>query len=134
MKCKVGGNKMKDFDTGTFSKTLFELYGGKDKFAKETDSEVKNFNKLWNQNYEKIGRVMRSHLVVEHFLTEYLVQESPKLNVEDARLTFGQKINLLRNHDKIIAMLRPGIERLNKIRNRLAHNLNAEITEADAKV
>lgn len=75
---------------------------------------------------------MRAHLVVEHFLTEYLEASNPRLpSLQDAGLTFDQKIKLLPDGDAAIRSAIPGIKRLNKIRNRIAHNLAMELTNED---
>lgn len=64
---------------------------------------------------------------------EYLAKANPRLgSIAEARLTFAQKLNLLDATNPAMARVVPGIRRLNKIRNRLAHNLNAVVTEEDA--
>lgn len=51
----------------------------------------------------------------------------------DARLSFAQTLGLAGLDEPVLAELRPGIKRLNIVRNRLAHNLRAEVTEDDAQ-
>jgi hypothetical protein len=118
-----------------FAERLINLYGGTEKAREVLDRRHAAFNMVWAQNIDKIGRVVRAHLVVEHFMTVYLAARNPLLGqMEDARLTFSQKATLLGKSDSLIACLAPGIRRLNAIRNRLAHNLNAELTTEDAEV
>jgi hypothetical protein len=111
------------------------LAGGKDAFFSAADKEVADIDGRWNQNVEVIGRILRAHLFVEHYLAEYLTQANPRLgSLADARATFTQKVALLDAANPDIANMLPGIKRLNVIRNRLAHNLGAQVSEEDARV
>lgn len=90
------------------------------------------FNEVWNQDFARGARVLRAHLVVEHFLNLYLTHTNPQLgSIAEARLGFAQKLTLMGDHDSILEMLRPGMLRLNQVRNRLAHRLSVEISEDD---
>lgn len=51
--------------------------------------------------------------------------------MDEARFTFAQKVVLIQGPTAITELL-PGIRRLNKIRNRMAHDLDAGITGEDA--
>ena len=124
-----------EHDHDAIARRAIELLGGKQKFFAEADRELADVNGRWMQNVEVIGRILRAHLFVEHYLGEYLAKANPRLGaLGQARVTFAQKVALLdaSNHD--IALILPGIKRLNQIRNRLAHNLDAQVTEEDAKV
>ena len=124
-----------EHDHDAIARRAIELLGGKQKFFAEADRELADVNGRWMQNVEVIGRILRAHLFVEHYLGEYLAKANPLLGaLGQARVTFAQKVALLdaSNHD--IALILPGIKRLNQIRNRLAHNLDAQVTEEDAKV
>lgn len=79
-----------------------------------------------------MGRILRAHLFVEHFVTEYLHAKNPSLgDLSAARLTFAQKVELVGGADPAVAYLVPGLRRLNKIRNRLAHTLSTSVTNED---
>jgi hypothetical protein len=122
-------------DEAAIVKRAMELLGGVDAFMTAADRELADINDRWNQNVEVIGRILRSHLFVEHYLGEYLAKANPRLgSLAEARATFSQKVTLLDANNKDIAAMLPGIKRLNAIRNRLAHNLGAHVTEDDAKV
>ena len=54
-----------------------------------------------------IGRVLKCHLVVEHYLERYLAQHLP--TIVEARLTFAQKSKLLPQVSSAAAFVRPGI-------------------------
>jgi hypothetical protein len=102
--------------------------------AKRAESRRRSeaFQELWNQDYARAGRVLRAHLIVEHFINEYLSAINPHLgSLGEARLGFAQKLVLLGDHNPMLAMMRPGLQRLNQVRNRLAHRLSVEITGDD---
>jgi hypothetical protein len=118
-----------------FAKRLIDLYGGREKAREALYRRHAAFNKVWAQNIDKIGKIVRAHLVVEHYMTAYLATRNPLLgSIENARLAFSQKVALLSESDSAIAYLAPGIRRLNAIRNRLAHNLDAELNVEDSQV
>jgi hypothetical protein len=101
----------------------------------ERRREGEKFQTLWTQDYARAARVLRAHLIVEHFLDEYLSAINPHLGpLGDARLGFAQKLVLLGDHNPMLAMMRPGLQKLNQVRNRLAHRLSVEITDDDVAV
>ena len=109
--------------------------GGAEKFREITDSEFGEMQRRWNQDVVAIGRILRSHLYVEHYLHEYIEKSNPRLGpLANARLTFSQKLTLVDHKDPQVAEVLPGIKHLNTIRNRLAHRLSANLTEEDAAV
>lgn len=112
-----------------------ELMGGSDAFFKAVDEELVDINYRWNQNVTEIGRILRAHLFVEHYLTRYVAEANPRLgSLAEAKATFAQKVALLDVNNPDIAAMLPGIKRLNAIRNRLAHNLGAQVSEDDARI
>jgi hypothetical protein len=99
------------------------------------DDESSETQRRWDQDIHTIGRILRAHLFVEHYINEFLEQANPRLgSLARARLTFAQKIELIDTSKPLIADIRGGIRHLNAIRNRLAHRLDATITEADSEV
>ena len=111
-----------------------EIMGGRAKVLASMEAEHNARKERWNKDVNMIGRILRAHLHVEYYLSQYLQHENPKLDFEASRLTFGQKMNMLRENDPKVGKLVTGIKRLNAVRNRLAHNLEAGVTEEDAKV
>jgi hypothetical protein len=96
------------------------------------DERFRAFNVVWNQDAQSIGRVLRAHLAVEHFLAEFVAATNPRLgSLEDARVTFSQKVELLPDDDPTVSFLKPGLRRLNAIRNRIAHRLRVDIAAED---
>ena len=115
-----------------YAARVIELHGGSERFFGLMDQRLQEFNAIWNQDAGRIGRVLRAHLAVEHFLTEYLQFTSPKLgSLENARLSFSQKVELLSDDDQVTCFLKPGLRRLNTIRNRIAHRLRVDIQIED---
>lgn len=122
-----------DIDQQKITARAIELMGGKDAFFNAADQELEKIHTQWNQNIELIGRILRAHLFVEHYMTEYLEKTNPRLgDLNQARLSFSQKTELLEPSNPDMADIVPGIKRLNKIRNRLAHKLNVQVTEEDS--
>ena len=127
--------KIPEHDHDAIFRRAIQLLGGKQKFFTETDRELEDINGRWKQNVEIIGRILRAHLFVEHYIGEYLAKANPRLGaLGEAKISFAQKVALLDASNDDIALILPGIKHLNKIRNRLAHNLDAQVTEGDATV
>jgi hypothetical protein len=115
-----------------FTKKVQELYGGLEGFERALDVRSRDFHTAWSQNGEQIGRILRCHLAVEHFLTRVIEEMNPSLgSLSHARVTFSQKLELADTRNPIISSLQPGLRRLNQIRNRIAHQLSATVTESD---
>lgn len=123
------------YDTEKVIARTIELLGGPERAREVTDNEFGEMVTRWNQDTEVIGRILRAHLYVEHYLTEFIRHANPRLgSIADARLSFNQKLALLDTRSPAIAELKPGIAQLNKIRNRLAHKLSAAIEPSDGRV
>ena len=117
------------------AKRVIELSGGKNALNAETEKALEEFNARWDQNIESMGRILRSHLVLEYYITKCLKALNPNLdNLDRARLTFNQKFELIKPYSIETEVLAVGIKRLNKIRNRLAHTLEETVNEQDAEI
>jgi hypothetical protein len=122
------------FDAAGLAQKTIEVLGGREKAFALIEQEFGEINARWNQDVIAIGRILRAHLYVEHYMTEFLDKANPRLGpVDDARLSFAQKLNLLEPAPRIQLVV-PGIRRLNAVRNRLAHNLDARVTDEDVQV
>lgn len=121
-------------DTEKLVKRVFEIMGGREAVIASMEAEHEERKRRWDRDVELIGRILRAHLHVEYYLTQHLQHENPKLDIFGAKLTFGQKMNLLREDDQMIGRLLPGIKRLNAVRNRLAHQIESVFTREDAQV
>ena len=113
---------------------VIRLMGGHEKAFKAFDADYHKIVERWKSDTTVIGRILRAHLFVEHFLTEYLQSRNPELgSLEEARASFTQKLALVGSGTPGTRYLLPGIRRLNSIRNRIAHTLRAEVTDEDVR-
>lgn len=111
-------------------------FGGREAFLSRLDKRYAEFTQVWDQDAERMGRILRAHLAVEHFVEIYLCSMNPNLgDVADARLSYSQKVDLLKaDENSMIAMILPGLRRLGTIRNRIAHRLQVDLTKEDEDV
>jgi hypothetical protein len=91
--------------------------------------ENQAFKELLATPNDESARVLKCHLVVEHYVERFLEHQIPR--IREARLTFAQKATLLPVARSGAAFVRPGILKLNAIRNRFAHNLGARVSFDD---
>jgi hypothetical protein len=90
------------------------------------------WQRLENLDYELLGYFLSCHLIIEHYLDEYLKTSYPRLDWDASKQTFAQKVALLAADDypeKYNAI--PAIKHLNSLRNKLSHNIEFKITGAD---
>jgi hypothetical protein len=115
---------------------MLQKFGGREAFFGHLDKRYAEFTRIWNQDSERMGRILRAHLAVEHFVGIYLCAMNANLgDVAGARLSFAQKVDLLKVEENgMIAMILPGLRRLGAIRNRIAHRLHVDITKEDEGV
>ena len=92
----------------------------------EHDNHI--FIGLISSAHDTLGRVLKCHLVVEHYLDSFLVAHFKIDAFDDVRLSFAQKAALLPNRATAAAFVKPGILQLNRIRNRFGHSLGAELS------
>ncbi|WP_149898486.1 hypothetical protein [Rhizobium rhizogenes] len=89
------------------------------------------FLELAATDHDILGRVLRSHLVVENFLNSYLQATFGFDDLDDLRLSFAQKAKMLPSAQASAAFIRPGVIQLNKIRNKFGHTLTHAIELAE---
>ena len=95
---------------------------------------VKDGSVVWKRvadiDHELLGYFLTCHLLIEHYLDEYLKATMPQLDWAKSRLTFGQRVNLLtwevlvneRKYDPI-----PAIKHMNSLRNKISHKLEIKL-------
>lgn len=88
--------------------------------------ENERFKALTNHPHDTIGRLLKCHLIVEHYLERYLTENFGLPNVQEAKLGFYNKAMLLPTEASSAAFVRPGILRLNRLRNNVGHALGRE--------
>lgn len=104
-----------------------------DKIEAEFNRQNDFFKSLISKDHDVIGQVLKYHLIVEHYLNNYLAFKVPEIDISEARLTFAQKAKLLSQKDVRAAFVKPGIIELNTTRNKFSHNLNAELSTKELK-
>lgn len=116
------------------TKTIMIL-GGRERLREAMDEELSEMTSRWDQDIDSIGRILRSHLYVEFYMTDYLQKSNPILgSLKSAKLSFAQKLALLDPHDSRVKEILEGLKHLNAIRNRLAHRLNAIVGPEDSAI
>lgn len=108
-----------------------ELFGLPPKVADIANGSV-SWQRLDGVDYDLLGYFLSCHLVVEHYLEEYLKIVYPELDWDAARHTFAQKLSLLSRFkvsDKYDCI--PAIKHLNTVRNKLAHSVEFKIRTED---
>jgi hypothetical protein len=81
------------------------------------------FKSLLAEDHDLIGRVLKCHLIVEHYLGRFISSHYCIRDLSKTRLSFSQKAQLLPDASSAAAFVKPGILRLNKIRNDFGHTL-----------
>ncbi|HEV7437688.1 MAG TPA: hypothetical protein VGO22_22910 [Pseudorhizobium sp.] len=88
------------------------------------------FLNLIGSDHDTLGRVLRSHLVIEHFLNDFLELHYRIDNIGAIRLSFYQKACMLPSVGSAAAFAKPGILEVNSIRNKYAHNIGYDLNQA----
>ncbi|MDK2042082.1 hypothetical protein [Aliarcobacter butzleri] len=105
-------------------------YGGIDNYREEIKRYCDEATFAWNSDPIAIGRILRAHLYVEHYLDKYLREEYNLNNKELVFLNFYGKIKKIERNDKIWILCK-SLKKLNSIRNKIAHNLSFSFTKND---
>ncbi len=104
----------------------------------EMESERIEFNDriiaLLNNKTDELGTILKCHLIIEHYLDEFLITAYPTVsNLEKIRLTFNQKLELICNSHSLLKLTYTSVKCLNSLRNKFSHRLAYEIKEEDYK-
>lgn len=102
-----------------------------DQIETHFNNENARFKALLARDHDELGRVLKCHLIVENYLDRYLARTFGLVNLDAARLTFAQKAKLLPNSGSTASFVKPGILKLNSIRNKFGHNLKEELSVND---
>ena len=87
------------------------------------EHENNHFKALFAQDHDLIGRVLKCHLIIEHYLERFIAAHYGIQDLPEAKLSFFQKAKLLPDAGSAAAFVKPGILRLNAIRNGFGHTL-----------
>ena len=91
------------------------------------ERENERFKSLLAQDHDLIGRVLKCHLIVENYLDRFLAAHFKTSTLADAKLSFFQKVQLLPSEGHAVAFVKPGIAKLNSVRNKFGHTLEPEL-------
>ena len=92
------------------------------------DAENRHFGTLAKTDHTNFGRILKCHLIAEIYVERYLCEKLTLSTISSARLSYFQKVMLLPEHGAPPVIIKPGLLLLNKIRNRFAHNLHANVS------
>jgi hypothetical protein len=98
-----------------------------DEMTKEAQGEVDRFDAAFSADHNAIGRILRVHLVIEQYMNEHIKEVYKIENLEELRLTFGQKTKLLKDGLPPASLVKPGIQNVNAVRNKFSHTLTPKI-------
>jgi hypothetical protein len=99
--------------------------------AEIVDGSV-TWQKLEEIDYEFLGYFLSCHLIIEHYLDEFLRIVHPQLNWGAVRHSFSQKVALLSEfkiNDKYDCI--PAFKHMNSLRNKLSHDVQFKIRAED---
>ena len=110
----------------TYQKSLPPL------FDNITDGKIA-WKNLENIDYDSIGKILVSHLLIETYITKYINLRIPNsFDIDSANLTFSKKLNIIKGDlESMPFKFYNGINIINKIRNRYSHNLESTIDNSE---
>ena len=95
------------------------------------EAENEKFKALIAREHDDLGRILKCHLIVEHYMNQFLISHYSINEFDQIRLTFSQKSKLLPSEANAVAFVKPGIQKLNLIRNKFGHRLDANLEDYD---
>jgi len=100
---------------------------------RDFEARAKEFNRLMRKDHELLGRVLKSHLIMEHYMDKFLSSHYSIENIDDLRLSFFQKAKMLPDLNAKAVFVKEGILELNAVRNKFGHELDVTIDQACLK-
>jgi len=116
-------------------KLLYAVFSENDgippRFGANFRDEGPKWEKVTGLDFEAIGRILVSHLILEHYINNLIELSTPReFNWDRSRLTFSQKLKLVSKIEILEkSKFNIGIEILNSIRNNLSHTILATVDE-----
>jgi hypothetical protein len=114
-------------------KTRTELAPHQALIDERSRRERERYEELFSRNHDTIGRVLKCHLILEHYIVRHLESISPEHDWGHPRLGFAAKVNLLPKDGFRIEWMTPALREINNLRNSLGHKLTAEVRFEDLK-
>lgn len=107
---------------------VFEDIQKSQTIEKATDLFNQRWESFWKSDISIIGRVLTAHLILEYYMDQYIYAANPALkDLSKIGLNFYKKLEIVRQCLPDPTKILDGIASINKIRNTLAHNINATI-------
>ncbi|PSF10764.1 hypothetical protein [Marinobacter shengliensis] len=100
-------------------------------FNRHFEEENAKFLALLEADHDSLGRILKAHLILEHYLTRYLESYFSIESIDAIRLSFAQKAELLPSTGSAASVIKLGVKRLNAVRNRFAHRLDVDLDDLD---
>jgi len=101
-----------------------------DEIQAEYKKREEYFQSLMSNDYSEIAQILKCHLIIEHYLNTFLEKELGLDNLNEAKLSFFNKMKLLPDN-QAVAFVKPGIIRINTLRNKVAHQLDVKFANKD---
>jgi len=120
-------------DPEEVNRRAIALFGSYDALLQYLLDQFQAFNSVWARDSRSIGEVLHAHIVVEHFLDQYLKMVYPEIEFDQWQLTFERKVFLIRKSDATLMRAVPGLKALGKIRNKLSHKLHFSVSKDDVQ-
>jgi uncharacterized protein YutE (UPF0331/DUF86 family) len=125
------------FEEGSFSITKAYYLSGKE-LEQEIESVTEDLRELTTRQFPRTRNleyaILKSHLIIEYALAKYIrCMAVTAVDVSDIRLSFSQKLEVayLLGFGAADPTLLPTVERLNKIRNQVAHTFGLDRAALD---
>ncbi|ATO19928.1 hypothetical protein BS636_09825 [Acinetobacter sp. LoGeW2-3] len=99
----------------------------------EISSNGVEWKRMTGLKYEQLGYFLSCHLIIEHYIDEYLKIRYEDLEWTNAKLSFNSKLALISNflnHGKYKDCIST-IKYMNSLRNKVSHRVGFQITIED---
>jgi len=97
------------------------------------NNENEKFKSLIESDSDSIGKILKCHLIIEHYLNRFISDFYQINDISKVKLTFYQKAKLIPDNKTAASFVKPGILKINNIRNRVVHQLYVNLDEIDTE-
>jgi hypothetical protein len=112
--------------------------GKKEASQKNTSSDKPSegylkFKRAMDGQSKDVAAILNCHLVSEYYLDQIIHSQIPRADVlfTEGRLTYANKLTLVKALDVISDSIISSLKGLNKVRNQCSHELDYTVTEAN---
>ena len=114
-----------------FQKSIEVLKPHLQEIEKHAVEAIREYEEFLRKDTSKLTRIIKCHLISEIYIDRYISHKLSLTNLTDARLGYYQKLMLLPETDAATSVVRPGLLKLNSLRNNFAHNLDYALSKRD---